>query len=220
MIPAANAEFVAHMEDVLEVYKQPYDPLYPQVCFDECSKQLVSETRQPLPLEPGQPVRYDYEYEREGVANLFLFSEPLTGWRQVVVTERRTAIDYAQQMKYLVDEVYPSVIQIRVVQDQLNTHRPASLYKAFAPAEAKRILEKLEFHYTPTHGSWLNMAEIELSVLARQCLNQRLPDLAQLQREVTAWQKRRNRLARKIDWRFTTDDARIKLKRLYPSILC
>ncbi len=220
MIPAANAEFVAHMEDVLEVYKQPYDPLYPQVCFDECSKQLVSETRQPLPLEPGQPVRYDYEYEREGVANLFLFSEPLTGWRQVVVTERRTAIDYAQQMKYLVDEVYPSVIQIRVVQDQLNTHRPASLYKAFAPAEAKRILDKLEFHYTPTHGSWLNMAEIELSVLARQCLNQRLPDLAQLQREVTAWQKRRNRLARKIDWRFTTDDARIKLKRLYPSILC
>lgn len=219
MIPAANAEFVAQMEDVLEVYKQPYDPLYPQVCFDECSKQLVSETRQPLPLEPGQPVRYDYEYEREGVANLFLFSEPLTGWRHVVVTERRTAIDYAQQMKYLVDEVYPSAIQIRLVQDQLNTHRPASLYKAFAPAEAKRILDKLEFHYTPTHGSWLNMAEIELSVLARQCLNQRLPDLAQLQREVTAWQKRRNRLARKIDWRFTTDDARIKLKRLYPSIL-
>lgn len=220
MIPAANAEFVAHMEDVLEVYKRPYDPLYPQVCFDECSKQLVSETRQPLPLEPGQPSRYDYEYEREGVANLFLFSEPLTGWRQVVVTERRTAIDYAQQMKYRVDEVYPSAIQIRLVQDQLNTHRPASLYKAFAPAEAKRILDKLEFHYTPTHGSWLNMAEIELSVLARQCLNQRIPDSAQLQREVTAWEKRRNRLSRTIDWRFTTDDARIKLKRLYPSILC
>lgn len=221
MIPAAaNAEFVAPMEDVLAVYKQPYDPLYPQVCFDECSKQLVSETRHPLPLEPGQPVRYDYEYEREGVANLFLFSEPLTGWRQVAVTERRTAIDYAQQMKYLVDEVYPSAIRIRVVQDQLNTHRPASLYKAFAPAEAKRILDKLEFHYTPTHGSWLNMAEIELSVLARQCLNQRIPDLQQLQREVTAWEKRRNRLGRTIDWRFTTDDARIKLKRLYPSILC
>lgn len=221
MIPAvANAEFVAHMEDVLEVYKRPYDPLYPQVCFDECSKPLVSETRQPLPLEPGQPVRYDDEYEREGVANLFLFSEPLTGWRHVAVTERRTAIDYAQQMKYLVDEVYPSAIQIRLVQDQLNTHRPASLYKAFALAEAKRLLDKLEFHYTPTHGSWLNMAEIELSVLARQCLNQRIPDLAQLQREVTAWEKRRNRLSRTIDWRFTTDDARIKLKRLYPSILC
>jgi len=208
------------MEDVLEVYKQPYDPLYPQVCLDECSKQLVSETRPPLPLEPGQPVRYDYEYERAGVANLFLFSEPLTGWRQVTVTERRTAIDYAQQMKSLVDEVYPSAIRIRVVQDQLNPHRPASLYKAFAPAEAKRILDKLEFHYTPTHGSWLNMAEIELSVLARQCLNQRIPDLQQLQREVTAWEKRRNRLGRTIDWRFTTDDARIKLKRLYPSILC
>ena len=208
------------MEDVLEVYKQPYDPLYPQVCLDECSKQLVSETRSPLPLEPGQPVRYDYEYERAGVANLFLFSEPLTGWRQVTVTERRTAIDYAQQMKSLVDEVYPSAIRMRVVQDQLNTHRPASLYKAFAPAEAKRLLDKLEFHYTPTHGSWLNMAEIELSVLARQCLNQRIPDLQQLQREVTAWEKRRNRLGRTIDWRFTTDDARIKLKRLYPSILC
>ena len=208
------------MEDVLEVYKQPYDPLYPQVCLDECSKQLVSETRSPLPLEPGQPVRYDYEYERAGVANLFLFSEPLTGWRQVTVTERRTAIDYAQQMKSLVDEVYPSAIRMRVVQDQLNTHRPASLYKAFAPAEAKRLLDKLEFHYTPTHGSWLNMAEIELSVLARQCLNQRMPDLQQLQREVTAWEKRRNRLGRTIDWRFTTDDARIKLKRLYPSILC
>ena len=220
MIPAvANAEFVAHMEDVLEVYKCPYDPLYPQVCVDECSKQLVSETRQPLPLEPGQPVRYDYEYEREGVANLFMFSEPLRGWRHVAVTERRTAINYAQQMKYLVDKVYPSAIRIRLVQDQLNTHRPASLYKAFAPVEAKRLLDKLEFHYTPTHGSWLNMAEIELSVLARQCLNQRIPDLEQLQREVTAWEKRRNRLSRTIDWRFTTDDARIKLKRLYPSIL-
>ena len=189
------------MEDVLEVYKRPYDPLYPQVCFAECSKQLVSETRQPLPIESGQPVRYDDEYERAGVANLFPFSEPLTGWRQVAVTERRIAFDDAQQMKYRVDEVYPSAIRIRLVQDPLNTHRPASLYKALAPAEAKRLLDKLEFQCTPTptHGSWLNMAEIELSVLARQCLNQRIPDLEQLQREVTAWQKRHNRLGRTID---------------------
>ena len=217
--PKANAEFVAHMEDVLDVYKRPYDPLYPQVCFDECSKQLVSETRQPLPLEPGHPLRYDYEYERQGVSNLFLFSEPLRGWRQVVVTEQRTAVDYAQQMKYLVDECYPEAIRICLVQDQLNTHVPASLYKAFEPAEARRILDKLEFHYTPKHGSWLNMAEIELSVLARQCLAQRIPDSETLQREVAAWQEERNRQSRKIDWRFTTDDARIKLKRLYPSIL-
>lgn len=220
MIPVeANAAFVAHMENVLDVYKQPYDPLYPQVCFDECSKQLVSETRQPLPLEAGQPVRYDYEYERQGVYNLFMFSEPLSGWRHVAVTQQRTAIDYAQQMKYLVDERYPEARQIRLVQDQLNTHVPASLYKAFPPAEAKRILDKLAFHYTPKHGSWLNMAEIELSVLARQCLNQRIPDPDTLQREVAAWEAERNRQSRKIDWRFTTDDARIKLKRLYPSIL-
>jgi transposase len=207
------------MEDVLDVYKLPYDPLYPQVCFDECSKQLVSETRLPLPLQPGQPARYDYEYERQGVCNLFLFSEPLTGWRHVAVTQQRTALDYAQQMKYLVDERYPEAIKIRLVQDQLNTHRPASLYKAFEPAEAKRILDKLEFHYTPKHGSWLNMAESEWSVLARQCLYQRIPNQERLQREVAAWEEHRNRQSRTIDWRFTTDEARIKLKRLYPSIL-
>lgn len=207
------------MEDVLDVYKQPYDPLYPQVCFDECSKQLVAETRLPLPIEPGQPERYDYEYERNGVCNLFLFSEPLRGWRHVTVTDRRTSIDYAQQMKYLVDECYPHAIKILLVHDQLNTHVPASLYKAFEPSEAKRILDKLEIHYTPKHGSWLNMAEIELSVLARQCLDQRIPDKQTLQREVANWELSRNRLCRKIDWRFTTDDARIKLKRLYPSIL-
>ncbi|MEM6447482.1 MAG: IS630 family transposase [Cyanobacteria bacterium P01_D01_bin.123] len=217
--PQASAKFVAHMEDVLDLYKQPYDPLYPQVCFDECSKQLVAETRQPLPVEPGQPVRYDYEYERQGVCNLFLFSEPLRGWRHVEVTERRTAIDYAQQMKYLVDECYPHAIKIRLVHDQLNTHVPASLYKAFAASEAKRILDKLEMHYTPKHGSWLNMAEIELSVLARQCLERRMPDKQSLQDQVAAWESHRNRHFHKIDWRFTTNDARIKLKRLYPSIL-
>lgn len=207
------------MEDVLDVYKQPYDPLYPQVCFDECSKQLVLETRLPLPLEPGQAARYDYEYERNGVCNLFMFSEPLAGWRHVEVTQHRTSIDYAHQMKYLVDERYPNAIKIRLVHDQLNTHVPASLYKAFPPAEAKRILDKLEIHYTPKHGSWLNMAEIELSVLSRQCLDRRIPDQETLQREVAAWEERRNRQSRTIDWRFTTDDARIKLKRLYPSIL-
>ncbi len=207
------------MEDVLDVYKQPYDPLYPQVCFDECSKQLVIETRLSLPVEPGQPARYDYEYERNGVCNLFLFSEPLRGWRHVAVTDRRTAIDYAQQMKYLVDECFPHAIKIRLVHDQLNTHVPASLYKTFEPSEAKRILDKLEIHYTPKHASWLNMAEIELSVLARQCLDRRIRDKQTLQGEVKAWERRRNRLGHKIDWRFTTDDARIKLKRLYPSVL-
>ena len=208
------------MEAVLDIYKQPYDPLYPQVCFDESSKQLVAETRKPLPIEAGQPARYDYEYQRNGVCNLFMFSEPLRGWRHVSVTQQRTAIDYAQQMKFLVDECFPAAIKIRLVQDQLNTHVPASLYKAFEPAEAKRILDKLEVHYTPKHGSWLNMAEIELSVLSRQCLNRRIPDQATLQREVAAWQARRNSQQRGIDWRFTTEDARIKLKHLYPSIKC
>ena len=208
------------MEAVLDVYKQPYEPRYPQVCFDESSKQLVAETQKPLPIKAGQPARYDYEYQRNGVCNLFMFSEPLRGWRHVSVTQQRTAIDYAQQMKFLVDECFPAAIKIRLVQDQLNTHVPASLYKAFEPAEAKRILDKLEFHYTPKHGSWLNMAEIELSVLSRQCLNRRIPDQATLQREVAAWQARRNSQQRGIDWRFTTEDARIKLKHLYPSIKC
>ena len=217
--PKANAEFVYHMEDVLDVYKRPYDPRYPQVCFDESNKQLVLETRDPLPIEPGQAPCYDYEYERNGVCNLFLFVEPLAGWRHVEVTEQRTAIDYAQQMKYLVDERFPEAIKIVIVQDQLNTHVPASLYKAYEPAEAKRILEKLEFHYTPKHGSWLNMAEIELSVLNRQCLARRIPDQETLKREVAAWEARRNSQTRTVDWRFTTADARIKLKRLYPSFL-
>ena len=198
------------MEDVLDVYTRPYNPLLPVVCFDESSKQLVAETRQPLPPEPGQPERYDYQYERNGVNNLFMFFEPLGYWRHVEVTERRTAVDYAQQMKYLVDQRYPNAIQITVIHDQLNTHVPASLYKAFEPAEAKGILDKLEFHYTPKHGSWLNIAEIELSVLARQCLDRRIPDSETLKQEVAANLQRRNRETHTVDWQFTSADARIK----------
>ncbi len=216
--PEANAEFVCHMEDVIDIYTRPYDLLHPVVCFDESNKQLVGETVEPLPIEPGQPQRYDYQYERHGVCNLFMFSEPLAGWRHVEVTDRRTKPDYAQQMKYLVDVKYPDAEKITVIQDNLNTHVPSSLYQAFEPAEAKRIIDKLDFHYTPKHGSWLNMAEIELSVLANQCLDRRIPDAYALQREVAAWEKQRNLDYRKIDWQFTTADARIKLKRLYPSI--
>lgn len=206
------------MEDVLEVYKRPCDPAYPQVCMDEVSKQLVSETRQPLPMEPGQPQRYDYEYRREGVCNLFMFFEPLQGWRHLKVTQRRTRQDWAWAMKDLVDVCYPDAKRIIVVLDNLNTHSGASLYETFEPAEARRIWERLELHYTPKHGSWLNMAEIELSVFARQCLNRRIPDQDILHREVAALETERNRAASTVDWRFTTADARIKLKRLYPVI--
>ncbi len=204
------------MEDVLDVYKRPFDPCFPQVCMDEVSKQLLRDTRAPLPMEPGKPERVDYEYERGGVANLFLFCEPLAGKRWVDVTEHRTKVDWAHQIKELVDERYPEAERIALVMDNLNTHRPASLYEAFPPQEAKRLADKLEIHYTPKHGSWLNIAEIELSVLSRQCLNQRVPDFEALQEEVEAWQERRNSEACKVDWRFTTEDARIKLKRLYP----
>ena len=207
------------MEDVLDLYTHAYDPQYPVVCFDESNKQLIAEKIEPIPMEPGEPERYDYQYERNGVCNLFMFSEPLAAWRHVAVTDRRTAVDYAIQMKYLVDERYPEAIKIRIVHDQLNTHVPASLYKAFAPVEAKRILDKLDFHYTPKHGSWLNMAEIEFSVLARQCLERRIPDKATLQQEVAAWESQRNVRSCTVDWQFTTADARIKLKRLYPSII-
>jgi len=216
--PEANAEFVCQMEEVLQLYTSAYDPDYPLVCFDESSKQLISETRKPISAEPGQTERFDYEYQREGVCNLFMFFEPLTGWRHVEVTDQRTQIDYAQQMKYLVDERYPQAQKIKIVQDNLNTHIGASLYKAFIPAVARRILDKLEFHYTPKHGSWLNMAEIELSVLTRQCLDRRIPQKDVLKEEVAAWEKRRNQISSKADWQFTTEDARIKLKRLYPSI--
>ena len=205
------------MEDVLDLYAEPYDPRRPKVNFDEKSVQLIAEKRQPLPAQPGQVARYDYEYARNGTANLFVFCEPQVGWRHVAVTERRTMHDFAHQMQWLVDEQYPEAEMIRLVLDQLNTHKPASLYEAFAPEEARRIRRKLEFHFTPKHGSWLNMAEIELSVLQRQCLDHRLPDVPTLTRALTAYEARRNEERAMIDWRFTAQDARIKLHRLYPS---
>jgi DDE superfamily endonuclease len=207
------------MEDnILDVYTRPYDPRYPQVCMDEVSKQLLRDTRAPLPATPGNVQRVDYEYEREGVVNRFLCCEPLHGQRWVTVTDQRTKVDWAQQIKNLVDVRYPAAERIVLVMDNLNTHSPASLYEVFPPAEAKRLADKLEIHYTPKHGSWLNMAEIELSVLSRQCLDQRVPDVTTLIGEVAAWEARRNTVSRPIEWRFTSDDARIKLKRLYPSI--
>jgi transposase len=214
--PKANAEFVYHMEDVLDVYIQPADPKYPLVCFDESPEQMVSETRQPLPIKPGQPQRYDYEYHREGVANVFMFFAPLQNWRQVKITSRRTKADWAECMRELVDVHFPDAERITIVQDQLNTHAPAALYEVFAPAEAKRILDRLEFHWTPKHGSWLNMAESELGVLTSQCLDRRIPDKETLIQEVAAWQTSRNKNQTKANWRFTTADARIKLKHLYP----
>lgn len=205
------------MEKVLDVYHEPYNPLRPVVCFDESTKQLIRATRVSWPMQPGQPQRYDYEYERLGTANLFMFCEPLAGWRHVKVTAQRTMLDYARCMKYLVDERYPDVASVRVIQDNLNTHTPAALYKAFAPAEAHRILQRLEFIYTPKHGSWLNIAEIEFSVLNSQCLNRRIADQEFLSQEVRAWNIERNQKAKIVDWQFTTADARIKLRRLYPS---
>jgi len=206
------------MEDVLEVYAEPYDPTRPKVNFDETTKQLIQETRQPLPAQPGQPQCYDYEYARNGTRNLFLFVEPHAGWRHVQGTEQRTTVAFAHAMQWLVDEGYPEATVIRVVLDNLNTHKIASLYEAFAPAEARRIARKLELHYTPKHGSWLNMAEIELSVLQQQCLDRRMPDEATLTREIAAWEKQRNAEQATIDWRFSITDARKKLKRLYPSL--
>lgn len=205
------------MEQTLDLYARPYDPQRPKVNFDESSKQLIKETRTPLPASPGSPKRYDYEYERNGTRNLFLFVEPQAGWRHVEVTERRTALDFAHQMKWLVDDRYPEAEVIELTLDNLNTHTPASLYEAFEPAEARRILRKINFHYTPKHGSWLNMAEIEFSILQRQCLNRRLGDEAILKQEIAAWEERRNEQKAITDWRFSLDDARTKLKRLYPS---
>jgi hypothetical protein len=204
------------MEEVLGVYTLPCDPGMPLVCLDESSKQLVSETRTPLPMEPGQPRRVDYEYERNGTANMFMLFAPLEGWRHVEVTDRRTAIDYANILKYLSDNLLPKARKIRLVQDNLNTHGKASLYEAFPPAQAKRLAERFEWYYTPKHGSWLNMAESELGVLASQCLDRRIPDKETLIREVAAWQASRNKNQTKANWRFTTADARIKLKHLYP----
>ena len=207
------------MEDVLDVYTQPYDKDQPLVCMDETSKQQIKEVRLPIGCEPGQSRRYDSHYKRNGVSNLFMFFAPLDGWRRVKVTDRRTKIDWAWAMRELVDEHFPQAKRITVVMDNLNTHSPSSLYEAFRPEEAKRILDRLELHYTPKHGSWLNMAEIELSALGRQCLRRRIPDQQTLRREVRAWETLRNAKGSTVDWRFTTQDARIKLKRLYPSFV-
>lgn len=206
------------MEDVLDVYKRPYDPRRPQVCLDERPKQLVAEIRKPIPAAPHQLARYDYEYKRNGVANIFMMFEPLAGKRHIKITKRRTKKDWAQCVRQLVDGIYPQAEQIVLVMDNLNTHKKSSLYEAFEPAEAKRIADKLEIHHTPKHGSWLNMAEIEISVMARQCLSDRMDNIAYLQSESMAWAEKRNAKEVKVDWRFTTSDARIKLKRPYPSI--
>jgi hypothetical protein len=216
--PKENAAFVASMEDVIEVYHRPRNAAKPLVCLDETSKQLVVETRAPLPAQPGQPARYDYEYERNGTANLFMLFAPLEGFRHVEVTERRTAVDYGRILKDLSDVHFPNAEKIVLVQDNLNTHTPASLYEAFEPAEARRLVERFEWHYTPKHGSWLNLAESELAVLSSQCLDRRIKDAKMLTREVEAWQKRRNTHNAKADWQFTTADARIKLKSLYPAL--
>lgn len=214
--PKANAAFVAAMEDVLSVYARPFDPKRPQVCFDESNKEQHIEVETPLPLKVGEPQRYESTFERNGVSNLFMFFAPLHNWRHVKVTDRRTNADWAQCMKDLADIHFPEAEKIVVVMDNLSTHTPAALYSAFAPEEAKRLWDRLEFHYTPKHGSWLNMAEIELSVLARQCLNRRIPDQDALICEIAAWEARRNAAEATIEWRFTTADARIKLKKLYP----
>jgi hypothetical protein len=216
-IPEASAEFVARMEDILDLYEQAYDPKRPLVCFDEWLKQLVAEKRTSLPAKPGRVERYDYEYKRNGVRNLNIFFEPFTGQRHVKITERRTMQDFAHCMQWLVDKIHPEAELIQVVLDNLNTHKPASLYVTFPPAEARRILKKLMFHYTPKHGSWLNMAEIELSVVSRR-LKEYIPEDDTLASEVQALTDDRNNNQAYIDWRFTTDDARIKLKKLYPSI--
>jgi hypothetical protein len=216
-IPKVSSEFVWRMEDVLDLYALPYDPAYPQVCFDERPVQLLDNVIEPLPARPGYKRRFDYEYHREGTCNLFMMFQPLQGWRHVKVTERRTKLDFAHCMKDLVDIHFPTATCIRVVLDNLNTHTFASLYEAFEPAEARHIARKLEFHFTPKHGSWLNMVEIELSILSRQCLKRRIPDQAILRTEVNAWADYRNAQQATIDWRFSVHDARTKLLSLYPT---
>jgi DDE superfamily endonuclease len=216
--PKANAAFVAAMEDVLEVYTRPHNPSRPLVCLDETSKQLIAETRTPKAMQPGQPARHDYEYRRNGTANLFMLFAPIEGWRHVTVTERRTAIDYANILRDLSDIHFAKAEKIVLIQDNLNTHAPASLYEAFAPTEARRLIERFEWHYTPKHGSWLNLAESELAVLSSQCLDRRIADASALTTEAGAWQTRRNTHHATADWRFTTADARIKLKSLYPAL--
>lgn len=214
--PKANAEFVCAMESVLEVYARPLDPKRPVVCADEGGKQLIGDVREPLPVRPKSPAKEDYEYTRNGTANLFVAFEPLAGVRRFEVTERKTKADFARLLKRIADEWYPEAERVTLVVDNLSTHKPAVLYEVFEPAEARRLIGRLEFVYTPKHGSWLNMAEIELSVLARQCLDRRISDMTTLRREVAAWEEGRNAAAVKVDWQFTTADARTKLKRLYP----
>jgi ribosomal protein S13 len=206
------------MEDILALYEQAPDSDYPLVCFDETSKQLVKETRVPIPAKKGSPNKYDFEYERNGVKNIFMFFAPHENFRHAEVTDRRTKVDWAMMMKKLVDELFPKAKKIRLVEDNLNTHNPASLYEIFKPVEARRIIDKIEFHYTPKHGSWLDMAEIELSTLNKQCIARRIGDEIKLKSEIKAWEDKRNESGRTIDWQFTNKNARIKLKRLYPSI--
>jgi len=206
------------MEDVLDVYHRPYDEKRPVVAVDEASKQLVGETVQPIPAQPGRPERFDYEYVRNGTANLFMISEPLAGWRHVMVTERRTAKDFAEVLRWLAEDVYPEAEKVVLVMDNLNTHKLASLYESFEPEQARRIAERIEVHHTPKHGSWLNVAEIELSVLSRQCLDRRIESVDELREELEPWYEERNDRAVGVKWRFTTADARIKLHRLYPAI--
>lgn len=213
-----GADFVWHMEEVLDLYAEAEDPQRPRVCFDEMPYQMISETRVPVPMQAGQAERYDYEYHREGTCNLFLFFNPFAGKRRIKVTQRRTKQDFAHCMKELVDEMYPDAVVIRVILDQLNTHSKAALYETFEPEEARRIARKLEFHYTPKHGSWLNMAEIEFSVVDRQCLDRWLQDIETVQSEIAAWELPRNEQNIGIDWQFTTEKARQKLERLYPPI--
>jgi len=216
--PKANGEFAARMEDVLAVYQRPYDPNFPVVCMDEQPTQLVKETRIPLPSRPASVAKYDFEYERNGTANHFLFTEPLAGWRKVNVRERKTRKDWAEEIRELLDVDYPDAEKVILVCDNLNTHTLGSLYEAFEPAEARRLAERLEIHYTPKHGSWLNMAEVELSVFTQQCLDRRIPDVASLRSEASAWHVRRNANQKSVNWQFTTETARVKLRRLYPQI--
>ena len=216
--PEHDGEYVARMEDVLEVYQKPYDPSKPVVCMDEKSVQLLKETRPPLPLAAGRPERIDYEYERNGTANIFLFCEPLAGWRQASVTEHRTKLDWAFAVRDLLDGRYANVETVILVLDNLNTHGTGSLYEAFPPEEARRLAKRLEIHYTPKHGSWLNMAENELSALSRQCLSRRIGTLDQMRQEVAAWEQARNDDAVKINWRFSLEQARFKLRRVYPQL--
>lgn len=214
--PKHNAEFVACMEDVLDIYERPYDPRFPVVCMDEQPIQLIGETRQLLPIEPGQPQRYDYEYRRNGTAVNFMFTEPLASWRKVNIRQTKTMIDWAQEIRILLDVDYADAEKVILICDNLNTHKIASLYVAFEPQEAKRLRDRLEMHYTPRHGSWLNIAEIELSLLTRQCLHRRISSMEILQQEAQAWYEKRNVKQKAVDWQFTCEDARIKLKRLYP----